>query len=148
MTKHREPLPERPPSFLTRASLAAELDCSESTVDEWVRRGILPKPVKLPDGNDRWRWQSVRDARSRSNYIYVIACGDFIKIGITGNLNRRVYDLQRATPYPLALVHSFMGSPVDEAQLHARFSHCNHRGEWFRKEGKLAEWIDAGCKPQ
>lgn len=62
MTKHREPLPERPPSFLNRASLAAELDCSESTVDEWVRRGILPKPLKFDTGAVRWSWKSVETA--------------------------------------------------------------------------------------
>lgn len=62
MTKHREPLPDRPPSFLSRASLAAELDCSESTVDEWVRRGILPKPLKFDTGAVRWSWKSVEMA--------------------------------------------------------------------------------------
>ncbi len=55
----REPLPERPPSFLSRASLAAELDCCESTVDELVRRGVLPKPLRMSSGCVRWSWKSV-----------------------------------------------------------------------------------------
>ena len=49
----------RPPAYLSRASLARELDCSESTVDEWVRRGILPAPIKLSTGGVRWRWSDV-----------------------------------------------------------------------------------------
>lgn len=52
----------RPPSFLSRASLARELDISESTVDEMVRRGVLPKPVRLSTGCVRWSWQSVSSA--------------------------------------------------------------------------------------
>lgn len=45
--------------YLTRASLAAALEISESTVDEMVRRGVLPKPVKLSAGCVRWRWETV-----------------------------------------------------------------------------------------
>lgn len=53
---------DRPPSFLSRASLAVELDISESTVDEMVRRGVLPKPVKLSSGCVRWSWIAVESA--------------------------------------------------------------------------------------
>lgn len=47
------------PAYLTRASLAAALEISESTVDEMVRRGVLPKPVKMSAGCVRWRWETV-----------------------------------------------------------------------------------------
>ena len=53
------PALHRPPSYPSKASLAAELDISESTVDEWVRRGILPKPIRL-GGSVRWCWSSVQ----------------------------------------------------------------------------------------
>lgn len=46
-------------AYLSRASLAAALEISESTVDEMVRRGVLPRPVKLSAGCVRWRWESV-----------------------------------------------------------------------------------------
>ena len=47
------------PAYLTRGSLAANLQISELTVDEMVRRGVLPKPVKLSPGCVRWRWATV-----------------------------------------------------------------------------------------
>lgn len=53
---------ERPPSFLSRSSLAIELDISESTVDEMVRRGVLPRPVRLSSGCVRWSWTAVETA--------------------------------------------------------------------------------------
>src|SRR5271169_1035528 len=34
----------RPPSYMSRKELAWELSCSESTVDELVRRGRIPHP--------------------------------------------------------------------------------------------------------
>ncbi|GEP06771.1 hypothetical protein MOX02_48090 [Methylobacterium oxalidis] len=55
-------LADRPPSYLSRATLAQELDVSESTVDEMVRRGVLPKPLRLSSGCVRWCWQDVQAA--------------------------------------------------------------------------------------
>lgn len=49
---------DRPPAFPSKTTLAAELDISESTVDEWVRRGFLPKPIRL-GGSVRWCWAEV-----------------------------------------------------------------------------------------
>jgi predicted DNA-binding transcriptional regulator AlpA len=49
----------RPASYLSRSALAAELDICETTVDEMVRRGVLPKPVKLSAGCVRWCWKDV-----------------------------------------------------------------------------------------
>jgi predicted DNA-binding transcriptional regulator AlpA len=50
------------PSYLSRKSLARELDVSESTVDEMVRRGVLPRPLRLSSGCIRWNWACVREA--------------------------------------------------------------------------------------
>jgi predicted DNA-binding transcriptional regulator AlpA len=52
-------VPRGPPAYLSCASLARELDCSESTIHEYVRRGVLPKPSRLSNGTVRWRWADV-----------------------------------------------------------------------------------------
>lgn len=52
----------RTPSYLSRATLAHELDVSESTITEMVRRGVLPKPLQLSGGCVRWCWQDVQAA--------------------------------------------------------------------------------------
>lgn len=48
----------RPPSFVSKSTLAAELDLSESTVDSYVQRGLLPKPHRW-GGSVRWCWADV-----------------------------------------------------------------------------------------
>ncbi|EDM71456.1 hypothetical protein RAZWK3B_14584 [Roseobacter sp. AzwK-3b] len=48
----------RPPSFVSKATLAAELDVSEATVDSYVQRGLLRKPIRL-GGSVRWCWAEV-----------------------------------------------------------------------------------------
>lgn len=50
---------ERPPSYLSKTALAAEICVSESTVDEMVRRGVIPQPIRLSPGCVRWRWETV-----------------------------------------------------------------------------------------
>lgn len=46
-------------SYLTRRALAAELMISESTVDDYVRRGLLPPPIRISPSCVRWRWATV-----------------------------------------------------------------------------------------
>jgi predicted DNA-binding transcriptional regulator AlpA len=55
----RSILGDRPPSYVSKATLAAELDISESTVDDYVRRGLLPKPIHI-GGSVRWCWAQVQ----------------------------------------------------------------------------------------
>ena len=60
-------MPRTPPKDIQRltvskATLAAALDVSESTVDVLVRRGVLPKPLKLTPGCVRWSWTAVEQA--------------------------------------------------------------------------------------
>ncbi|HHX89171.1 MAG TPA: transcriptional regulator [Paracoccus sp.] len=61
MTSRRALFGDRPPSFMKKATLAAELDISESTVDVLVQRGFLPKPIRL-GGSLLWNWSQVNAA--------------------------------------------------------------------------------------
>jgi predicted DNA-binding transcriptional regulator AlpA len=47
-----------PPDFCSAETLARRLDCSPSTVHSYVRRGLLPRPLRLGD-LVRWRWSDV-----------------------------------------------------------------------------------------
>ena len=58
MTK-RAIIGDRPPSYVSKSTLAAELDMSESTVDSYVKRGLLPKPINWSCGSVRWCWADV-----------------------------------------------------------------------------------------
>ena len=58
MTSRPSILGPRPPSYVSKATLAAELDMSESTVDSYVQRGLLPKPIRR-GGSVRWCWAEV-----------------------------------------------------------------------------------------
>lgn len=55
---------DRPPSFPSRATLAAELEVSEDRIDRLVESGILPRPLSLDKRLQRWDWEQVRSALS------------------------------------------------------------------------------------
>jgi predicted DNA-binding transcriptional regulator AlpA len=57
----------RPPSFMSRKELAWELSVSESTIDELVRRGVIPSATKLTPGCVRWSWTAVETALASLN---------------------------------------------------------------------------------
>lgn len=80
MTNRRVILGDRPPSFVSKATLAAELDLSESTVDSYVQRGLLPRPVKF-GGSVRWCWGEV----SASLMAQDSGCDDPFLMGV-GNV--------------------------------------------------------------
>lgn len=58
MSARRVILGDRPPSYVSKATLAAELDMSESTVDACVQRGLLPNPIRF-GSSVRWIWSDV-----------------------------------------------------------------------------------------
>lgn len=77
--------------------------------------------------------------------VYIIRCQDFVKIGTTNDLGLRLSNMRGAIPFDLTVVARFPGDRTLEKTLHARFKAHRHRYEWFRLEGELAAWIEAGC---
>jgi len=47
-----------PSTFCSIEQVAEELDCSESTVRDYVKRGLLPQPCRL-GGLVRWKWAAI-----------------------------------------------------------------------------------------
>ena len=51
-------VPARPVAYVSVKTLADLLDCSTSTIGEYVRKGFLPRPTKI-GGLTRWKWADV-----------------------------------------------------------------------------------------
>lgn len=78
--------------------------------------------------------------------VYVIGYDNYVKIGITQGIKSRLETIQTSIPAKLEVYAMFDGWRRDELMLHKRFAAYRLQGEWFRREGELAEWIDGGCK--
>lgn len=66
-----------------------------------------------------------------------------IKIGFTSKLSlwTRLKTLQSANHIELVLLGYLHGTDSDELALHRRFQELHIRGEWFRAEGELLDFV-------
>ena len=74
--------------------------------------------------------------------VYFIDNGDFVKIGRSTNTAKRLATLQCASPYDLKIILVVTGGYDKEQELHERFAHLRHRGEWFKKGPELLQFIE------
>ncbi|RLI72248.1 MAG: hypothetical protein DRP02_02220 [Candidatus Gerdarchaeota archaeon] len=68
--------------------------------------------------------------------LYLIQCGEFVKIGVTDNLQKRIKTFQTGNPFPLKVLYArdFHNAKRIERNLHRKYKKHRHRLEWFRKE--------------
>lgn len=66
-------------------------------------------------------------------YIYLIQCQKFFKIGIANDVQTRLAQLSTGNPFPLTVISSygFQNAEVVEKALHQKFEGRWERGEWF-----------------
>lgn len=80
--------------------------------------------------------------------VYFLDDGEAIKIGFTDNLAGRLSNLRAATARPLTPVAIIAGPRDDEKKFHQKFAHLRLRGEWFRREPELLDFIESVRKRQ
>jgi len=68
-----------------------------------------------------------------SNYLYLVKCNEFYKIGVAGNIESRLAALQTGNPYQLLLqsCYEFENAGIVEQCLHQKFDVKHTAGEWF-----------------
>lgn len=79
-------------------------------------------------------------AKKRS-FVYFIAQGDLVKIGVSTDVKKRVYALTTSNPRALRLIRRIDGCRKVEAEMHKRFASLRVKGEWFSLSGELAEYL-------
>lgn len=101
------------------------------------------KPIR-PPGSPLVRTPMGTEGRP---IVYFLGCNGKVKIGTTTDLPRRHNDLSMGNP-DLTLLATILGGHREERELHERFREYRVRGEWFRLEGKLAEYVASLPKPR
>jgi hypothetical protein len=78
-------------------------------------------------------------------YLYLIQCQQFYKIGITNDVENRLAQLSTGNPFELKvlLMYGYDNAEIVERAIHQRFANSRKRGEWFELSlgdiGELAE---------
>jgi predicted GIY-YIG superfamily endonuclease len=76
-------------------------------------------------------------------YVYIIASGDCVKIGVSNNPLRRLEDMFSGMPYPPLIVATRLFPSRERAfamekRLHQLFREHRTNGEWFRMSAQHA----------
>lgn len=97
--------------------------------------------------------QQERYILALSPEVYFIRCGQFVKIGVSKNPHTRLKQVRKANggfAFPAGLdieksrlIATELGSFQRERELHAKFSHLRHTGEWFTETPELTSYITA-----
>ena len=70
----------------------------------------------------------------------------FIKVGFSRNIHRRIRSLEQGMPYSMKLIAFLPGDMADEQRIHKALKRADVepelKGEWYRPEGKVAEYIN------
>jgi Meiotically up-regulated gene 113 len=79
---------------------------------------------------------------SRWGFTYFMRRGAFIKIGHSANPSSRSDDLQVNFPDEIEILAVIPDTVLREEDAHRKFWHLRKRGEWFRPEPELVEFIE------
>lgn len=74
-------------------------------------------------------------------YFIQATRGGPVKIGQSDRVERRLADLQSASPYPLRIVATLDGTCALERELHVLFAAHRLHGEWFRPCAEIADYL-------
>ena len=71
------------------------------------------------------------DARAKK-HLYIVTCGEYIKIGSSDDTIRRLKNLQGYNPYPITVNLSLDDQGYLEPAMHRVAKPYHHHGEWFK----------------
>lgn len=77
----------------------------------------------------------INSSTSTSNFLYLINCEGYTKIGITHNVNSRLSSLDGSSPFTTTLIYSVDLGPEAyniEQYLHKQYVDFNVKKEWFK----------------
>ena len=88
-----------------------------------------------------------RDTPTRKiSGVYFIKSGDFVKIGVSENIAKRLSQMQVHSPWPCEVVGVWRGKTAkEERRLHQIFHLLHLRGEWFRWDELIRQFIITYC---
>ena len=73
--------------------------------------------------------------------IYFVQCHGLIKIGMTRSWHARLRKMGTDIPGEAIILHTEPGTFADEKDTHRRFAHLRERGEWFRADSDILDYI-------
>lgn len=88
----------------------------------------------------------------KPQYLYVVACEGYVKVGRTNNIRSRLVDFSVGNPFQIRLLAAYgfngrYGATRTEEECHLRLYEAGHHwcGEWFNYHPGWTERIVESC---
>ena len=78
-----------------------------------------------------------------TTYIYAITNGTQIKIGYSGNVKRRLKQLNTGSADKLYILCTFIGGRELEQEIHIKFGYNRINGEWFKVDQDMLDYLNS-----
>lgn len=136
---------------------AASVSQSDLLVDEMadadvaqygtLRDAFLSQQLSKHRSIERVRKAAADEKTSQGGQVvYFVASDDGkVKIGTSGNIEKRMADLQTSAATKLTLLLTIPGDTGLEADLHRRFKHLREAGEWFEHTLELRYFVEGAA---
>lgn len=99
----------------------------ERLIDSCDRALFMAKFGWLPSDEELYN-----RIKTRTGWVYFIQCGEFIKIGFSGDPLFRLRAIQKSNPNRCQLVATQRGERDLERKIHRHFWKARRDGEWFK----------------
>lgn len=88
-----------------------------------------------------WSWNT----QTLVAEVYFIECNEYLKIGFTTNVEKRLLCLQPSNPHKLKLIGTIRATRVIERALHTRYDHLWVHSEWFKPDEDMIKEVKLMC---
>lgn len=138
---------------LIESEIEREIDTLNSRRVQNLQEQLAGKRVTISDLLSSVEFEAAEKecVRARAaQTVYFIRCQQYVKIGISQNPAARLQQIRRGggSHFPRLLdvetseiVTTEPGGLTRERELHAKFAHLRHTGEWFTETQELTDYI-------
>ena len=111
---------------------------------EWLLSSAIPQALAVLGLGSIDEYPSWKKEQRRGKVYFIQAKNDAdspIKIGFSKDAEARLIELQVGYPEELCILATVDCDPEDEASFHEMFGHLRLRGEWFKADVALRNYI-------
>lgn len=87
---------------------------------------------------------AIKKIHNTGKHLYFIRSGEYVKIGRTDNINKRLSQLNAMNPHGVDLIHFLEDEGYREKEMHEKFKKQHWRGEWFTISDRACEVVAIG----
>ncbi len=126
-------------------SLVHAMSDDEAASYGMLRDSFLRKQMTRHRAIERARKAAIDSSRGGEVCYFIASEDGKLKIGSSGNVEKRFDSLQTSASVKLTLLLTIPGGIELETELHRRFVHLRETGEWFRYTEEIKYFIEGAA---